>query len=98
MEITGILDAHDDCDLFVFYYLNVRAIQASLDEFISHWNHHGLRTMANMSPLVLCYSDFVPSGVDDIDIGNISLYGVDPDGPVASIERENMVSVPESTI
>ena len=98
MEITGILDAHDDCDLFVFYYLNVRAIQASLDEFISHWNHHGLRTMASTSPLALWYSEFVPSGVHDIDIGNISLYGVDPDGPVASIERENMVSVPESTI
>lgn len=98
MEITGILDAHDDCDLFVFYYLNVRAIQASLDEFISHWNHHGLRTMASTSPLALWYSEFVPSGVHDIDIGNISLYGVDPDGPVASTERDNTVSVPESII
>ena len=34
----------------------------------------------------------------DIDIGNISLYGVDPDGPVASTERDNTVSVPESII
>ena len=98
MENTGIHDAHDECDLFVLHCLNVRAIQASLDEYISHWNHYGLPTMANMPPLVLCYSDFVPSGVDNIDIGNISQYGVDPDGPVASIERENMVSVPESTI
>ena len=36
--------------------------------------------------------------MDDIDIGNITLYGVDPDGPVACIKTENMVSVPESTI
>ena len=32
------------------------------------------------------------------DFGDISLYGVDPDGPVASIEADNMVSVPESAI
>ena len=38
------------------------------------------------------------SQVDDIDIGNISLYGVDPHGPVASIETEKNVSVPESAI
>ena len=49
-------------------------------------------------PLALWYSEFVPSGVDDIDIGNISLYGVDRDGPVASTERDNTVSVPESII
>ena len=51
-----------------------------------------------MFSLALWYSEFVPSGVDDIDIGNITLYGVDPDGPVACIKTENMVSVPESTI
>ena len=96
MENTGILDARDECDLFALHYVYVRAIQASLDEFISQWNHHGLRTMASMSPLALWYSEFIPSGMDDIE--NISLYGVDPDGPVASIETENMVSVPESTI
>ena len=36
--------------------------------------------------------------MDDIDKGNISLYGVDPHGPVASIETEKNVSVPESAI
>ena len=36
--------------------------------------------------------------MDDIDIGNISLYGVDPHGPVTSIETEKNVSVPESAI
>ena len=51
-----------------------------------------------MFPLALWYSEFVSSGVDDIDIGNISLCGVNPDGPVPCIKTENMVSVPESTI
>ena len=60
MENTGILDARDECDLFALHYVYVRAIQASLDEFISQWNHHDLRTMASMSPLALWYSEFVP--------------------------------------
>ena len=89
---------HDECHLFALHYVYVRPIQASLDEFYSQWYHHGLRTIACMFPLALWYSEFVSSGVDDIDIGNISLCGVNPDGPVACIKTENMVSVPESTI
>ena len=48
--------------------------------------------------MALWYSELVPTGVDDIDVGDIFLYGIDPDGPVAGIETDNMVSVPESTI
>ena len=98
MENSGILDAHNECDLLALHYVYVPAIQASLDEFISQWNHYSLRTMASMSPLALWYSELVSSGVDNIEIGDISLHGIDPNGPVAGIEKENMVSVPESTI
>ena len=97
MENSGILDAHDECDLFALH-VYVPAIQASLDNFISQWNHHGVRTMGSMSPLALWYSKLFPTGLDDIDIVDISLYGNDPDGPVARIATDNMVSVPESTI
>lgn len=31
-------------------------------------------------------------------MGDISLYGVDPEGPVPDIEIDNMVTVPESTV
>ena len=44
MEYTGILDAHDKRDLFVLHYVYKPAIQGSLDEFISQWNYHGLRS------------------------------------------------------
>ena len=50
MESSGILEAHDECDLFPLHYVYVPAIQVSLDEFISQWNHHGPRTMGSMSP------------------------------------------------
>ncbi|XP_074627042.1 uncharacterized protein LOC141885050 [Acropora palmata] len=98
MEYTGILDAHDERDLFALHYVYKPAIQASLDEFISQWNYHGLLTMRSMSPLALWYSEMVASGVDDVDVGDISLYGVDPEGPVPDLETDNMVTVPESTV
>ena len=98
MEYTGILDAHDERDLFALHYVYKPAIQASLDEFISQWNHHGLHTMRSMSPLALWYCEMVVSGVDDVDVGDISLYGVDPDGPVPRLETDNMVTVPESIV
>ena len=85
MDYTGILDAHDERDLFALHYVYKPAIQASLDEFISQWNHHGLCTMRSVSPLALWYSEMVASGVDDVDVGDISLYGVDPDGPVPDL-------------
>ena len=98
MEYTGSLDAHDERDLFALHYVYKPAIQASLDEFISQWNYHGLRTMRSISPLALWYSEMVASGVDDVDVSDISLYGVDPEGPVPDIETDNMVTVPESTV
>ena len=70
-----------------------------MDEFISQWNYHGLRTMGDACPpLALWYSELVPTGVDDIDVGDISLYGIDPHGPVADIMTDYIVSVPKSTI
>lgn len=69
-----------------------------MDEFVRQWNNHGLRTVNSKSPLAIWYSE-VETGIGDSDIGNISLYGIDPDDPVVNdIETENMVIVPESTI
>ena len=74
------------------------SFMASLDEFISQvespWStYYGKHVLSGTLVLCVCSPQ-----VDDIDIGNISLYGVDPHGPVASIETEKNVSVPESAI
>lgn len=97
MEDDGILDSNDELDLYALHYVYLPAIQASLNEFIAQWNHHGLRTMHSTSPLALWYSEVIQTGVNDIDVGDISLYGIDPDGPVINIETD-MVIVPENTI
>lgn len=98
MQDEGILDCNDERDLYAMHYVFLPAIQASLDEFVRQWNNHGLRTVNSMSPLALWYSE-IERGVDDFDIGDITLYGIDPDGPVVNdIETGNMVIVPESTI
>ena len=74
------------------------SFMASLDEFISQvespWStYYGKHVLPGTLVLCVCSPQ-----VDDIDIGNISLYGVDPHGPVTSIETEKNVSVPESAI
>jgi hypothetical protein len=98
MEEIEILNAHDELDLYALHYIYLPAIQASLKEFVNQWNHHGLRTMHSISPLALWYSEVIEIGVTDVNIGDITLYGIDPDGPVGDFETENMVVVPESTI
>ncbi|CAB3979523.1 Hypothetical predicted protein [Paramuricea clavata] len=80
------------------YAIQRRLYNASLNEFVNQWNHHGLRTMHSISPLALWYSEVIEIGVTGVNIGDITLYGIDPDGPVGDIETENMVVVPESTI
>ena len=94
----GILDSHDELNLYALHYVYLPAIQASLNKFIAQWNNHELRTMHSTSPLALWYAKVVQTGVNDIDVGDISLYGIDPDGPVSNTETDNMVNVPESNI
>ena len=97
MVTEGILDCHDERDLYALHYVFQQAIQASLDEFVRQWNHHGLRTVHSTSPLAIWYSE-VETGINDVDIADIFCYGIDPDGPVGEIETDNMVIVPQSTL
>ena len=48
--------------------------------------------------ITLWHSEIVHTGVEDFDVGDVSLFGIDPDGPVAGLETDNNVVVPESTI
>lgn len=52
----------------------------------------------NNSPLAFWYSQVIEIGVTDVNIGDITLCGIDPDGPVGDIETGNIIVVPESTI
>ena len=98
MEEDGVLDSNNEQHIYALHYVYLPAIRASLDEFVRQWNYHGLRTMSSTSPLALWHSEIVHSGVNDIDVGDISLLGIDPDGPVGELQTDNNVVVPESTI
>lgn len=57
-----------------------------------------MRTKNSTSPLALWHSEIVHTGVDDFDVGEVSLFGIDPDAPVGELETDSNVVVPESTI
>ena len=66
------------------------SFMASLDEFISQvespWStYYGKHVLPGTLVLCVCSPQ-----VDDIDIGNISLYGVDPHGPVPVSRQKKM--------
>ena len=53
LEKNGLLDSLDEVDLFALHYVFLPRINASLSEFTSQWNHHGIRTVSNQTPLAL---------------------------------------------
>ena len=53
LENSNALDSLDEVHLWALYYVYLTRINASLDEFKSQWNHHGLRTTGHQSPLAL---------------------------------------------
>lgn len=53
MENTGILDSTNPLHIRALHHVYLARINRSVDEFISQWNHHSLRTMDNRSPLQL---------------------------------------------
>lgn len=52
--------------------------------------------MSHFSSLELWYSGMVEN--EKIDIYNVTLHGIDIDGPVANIETDNIIVIPKSTI
>ena len=67
---------------FALHDVYLPAIRVSSDEFILQWNHHGLQTINRCSLLALWHLEIVHTGVDNFDVSDESLFGIDPDGPV----------------
>ncbi|XP_026113394.1 uncharacterized protein LOC113091927 [Carassius auratus] len=53
MENVGILDSNNPLHITALHHVYLPRINRSVDEFISQWNHHSLRTMESHSPLQL---------------------------------------------
>lgn len=50
LESDNILDPANDVHLFTLHYVFLPRIQHLLNEFISMWNNHPLRTVGNKTP------------------------------------------------
>ncbi|XP_060786524.1 uncharacterized protein LOC132892147 [Neoarius graeffei] len=53
MENFGLLDSTDPLHITALHHVYLPRINRSVDEFVSQWNNHSLRTMESRSPLQL---------------------------------------------
>ncbi|XP_078495306.1 uncharacterized protein LOC144750119 [Ciona intestinalis] len=70
------------CDIHIYclHYIYIPRIQASLDEFVNHMNHHPLSSEGNMSPLQLWEAGMLENLNSDcsaLNLPEIEDYGVD---------------------
>ena len=97
LENSGTLDALDELHLFALRYVYLPRINASLAEFKSQWNHHGVRTTGHQTPLALWHTGIL-NAPDDSHIINCQTYGIDWDGPMCGVVTDNNIVVPDSHI
>ena len=97
LENSGTLDSLDELHLLALQYVFVPRINASLREFTSQWNHHGIRTVGHQTPLAMWYTGLLTAPEESI-VTNWQTYGIDYEGPLTDIETDNNVVVPESPI
>ena len=97
IESSGILDSLDELHLLALQYVYLPRINASLSEFTSQWNHHGIRTVGHQTPLAMWYTRLLTAPEESIAT-NWQTYGIDYDGPLTDIVTDNNVVMPESHI
>ena len=97
LENSNALDSLDEVHLWALHYVYLPRINASLDEFKSQWNHHGLRTTGHQSPLAL-WANAMIRATDESNVINWQTYGIDNDGLISNLDSNNNVVVPESSL
>ena len=53
MENVGLLDSTDPLHIIALHHIYHPRMNRSVNEFVSQWNNHSLRTMESRSPLQL---------------------------------------------
>ena len=98
LEDTSALDSENEVDLFCLHYVFIPRVNKSLQSFLTGWNHHGLSTENNLSPLQLytAYSQGNQLFEETIDALH---YGVEEDDDGEGLPQDsNSVSVPDTCI
>ena len=105
LEAQGLLDADDECDLFVLHCVFVPLINHHLQVFGKAWNRHPLRTERNWSPHKIWINGMIDPErrhltavrdvVDEVSPELLEDFGVDNEGPYPD-EQLYTVDVPET--
>jgi len=102
LEHCGLLNPLSERDLFALHYVYLPRINESITTFADSWNHHGLRTAHNSSPLQLYTTGYlqlrhmdVPAldFLQDVSDG----YGVSEEGMPQGNHDDSEVVVPETS-
>eukprot|EP00111_Clytia_hemisphaerica_P011752 TCONS_00034514-protein len=96
MEADALLDPDDELHLFCLHYIFIPRINKLLDEFVTSWNNHPLRTEQNLTPNQLWTYGFFETEtlIDDTSIVDDN-YGIDDFGPEPELQTNNYVEIPE---
>ena len=97
MENTGLLDSLNEVDLLALHHVYLPQINASLTEFRSQWNNHGIRT-ANHKTQFMLWQTNIHCLPDDPRMVKVRDYGVDYEGPLPEITTNNNIIVPETLL
>ena len=102
-----VLDTTNELHLFVLHYVYTPIINQSLHELTEAWNNHPLSSEGNLSPRQLWVQGMINardtnySAVYSVQSGqqiNWDEYGIDEDGPSASIQPDYSVRIPETQV
>ena len=66
LESSGNLDSLDELHLLALQYVYIPRINASLREFTSQWNYHGIRTVGHQTPLAIWYTSLLTAPEESI--------------------------------
>lgn len=106
LEDCQILDPLSEIDLYALHCVYIKRINDALDEFVSQYNHHPMRTVNNRSPLQMFFEGVLThsshTGAQSIIAGDVpdSTYGIDDEVP-ASVNNDDdsvIVTPPSVTI
>jgi hypothetical protein len=100
MESTGILNPDDPIHLFTLHLIFVPRINKSLDEFLQAFNNHRVSTEGNWTPYQMWTNGMMHAGnplavqgqLDELETGDLEMYGYDAQGP-SSVGKDNNVVV-----
>lgn len=96
LEDCGFLDCHSEIDIFALHYIYLPRSNASIEQFVMQWNHHGIRTASYKSPMALWYTGNMES-IDDSLLVEPEFYGIDFESDVMEMVNEESI-VPQTEI